>query len=110
VFFAFSNEQFTANKTPLKDGEKYVSIGSGGYMPKGNVDSYINGIKEINKAFKNDLKQSKELRRQHIAYELANYEAYYTGDIEDTLEALGKGYTAKEVWSVFNAEKEKQIL
>ena len=33
LFFAFSNEQFTENKTPLKEGEKYVSIGAGGYLP-----------------------------------------------------------------------------
>lgn len=37
-----------------------------------------------------------------IAYELRNHEAHYTGDISDTMEALGKGFTAKEVRKVYN--------
>lgn len=101
MFFAFSNEQFLKNKTPLKEGEKYVSIGAGAYMPKGNLDNYIKGIEEINKAFKAELKKSKQLRYDHIKYELSNHEAYYTRDISDTMEALGEGYTEKEVWKVF---------
>lgn len=107
VFWAFSNQQFEENKTPLKEGDKYVSINNGGYMPKSNVDKYINGMKAINKDFKKQMKDSKELRRQHIAYELANHEAYYTGEITDTLTALGSGYTAKEVWKVWREENKK---
>ena len=30
VFFAFSNEQFEENRTPLAEGEKYVALGGGG--------------------------------------------------------------------------------
>lgn len=105
VFFAFSDEQFEKNKTPLKDGEKYVSIGAGGYMPKSKVDAFLQGTEQIEKVFKLEIKNTKDLRRQNIAYELANHEAYYTGEISDTLDALGEGYTAKEVWKVYNAEK-----
>lgn len=109
VFFAFSNEQFNEGKTPLQEGEKYVSMGAGGYMPKGKVDTYLKGIKEINKQFKKDIAESKELRYAHIAYELNNHEAYYTMDIENTLSALGEDYKAKEVQAVFNKESAKHI-
>lgn len=108
IFFAFSNEQFTANKTQLQPGEKYVSLGAGGYMPKGQVDNYLNGMKAINKWFKKAIKESKT-RKEHIAYELNNYEAFYTGDIEDTLTALGNDYTAAEVWAVYHEVAEKQL-
>lgn len=101
MFFAFSWKQFSENKTPLKKGEKYVGIGAGAYIPKGNLDLYIKGIEEIEKTFKAELKKSKQLRYDHIKYELSNYEAYYTRDISDTLEALGGDYTKKEVWKVF---------
>lgn len=109
VFWAFSNEQFAANKTPLQDGEKYVSIGGGGYMPKGKVDAYLNGMKEINKWFKAATKPA-EIRKAHILYELNNYEAFYTGDIEDTMNALGSGYTAAEVWAVYHEKAEQAHL
>ncbi len=107
MFFAFSTSQFHENKTPLKEGEKYVSIGMGGYMPKGNVEAYIKGNKEIDKWYKETIKANKA-RKANIAYELANHEAYYTGDVEQTLEALGEDYTREEVAKVYNEEKAKQ--
>lgn len=109
MFFAFSTEQFHANKTPLQEGEKYVSIGAGGYLPKGKVDAFCDGMKEINKWYKKEVADNKDLRRKEIVYELGNHEAWYTGDIQDTLRGLGPGYTAKEVWKVFHEEKETQI-
>lgn len=105
VFFAFSNEQFEKNKTPLQTGEKYVSMGMGGYLPKSKVADWLQGMKDIEKGFKSEIKKSKELRRENIAYELANHEAYYTGSISDTLEALGEDYTKKEVWKVYYEEQ-----
>lgn len=50
MFFAFSDEQFAKNKTPLQEGEKYVALGAGAYMPKSNVDKWHNGSKKINYA------------------------------------------------------------
>lgn len=108
LFWAFSDQQFAKNKTPLQEGEKYVSIGAGGYLPKGKVDDFSAGMKEINKWYKKEVADKKELRRNEIVYELGNYEAWYTHDIEDTMNALGSGYTAKEVWKVFHEELEKQ--
>ena len=109
LFWAFSNEQFAENKTPLQEGEKYVSIGAGGYLPKGKVDAFVDGMKEIKKWYKKEVADNKDLRRKEIIYELGNHEAWYTGDIEDTLAALGPDYTRKEVWKIFNAEKEEQM-
>lgn len=100
VFWAFSNEQFEQNKTKLEDGEKYVSMGAGGYIPKSKVETLQNGIKEINKWFKAATKDSKT-RVANILYELNNHEAYYTGDINATLDALGSDYTHEEVLKVY---------
>lgn len=109
LFWAFSDQQFAENKTPLQEGEKYVSIGAGGYLPKGKVDAFSAGMKEINKWYKKEVADNKDLRRKEIIYELGNHEAWYTHEIEDTLAALGPGYTAKEVWKVFHQELENQI-
>jgi hypothetical protein len=104
VFWAFSNEQFDTNKTPLKEGEKYVSIGAGGYMPKSNVDAYMSGMKDITKDFKDAMKDIKA-RKAHVAYELNNHEACYTRDISSTLDALGEEFTREEVLSVYDGRK-----
>lgn len=108
MFFAFSNDQFEKNKTPLQEGEKYVSTGYGGYLPKGQIQNWINGGKEIDKWYKSAVKDNK-LRKANIIYELSNHEAWYTGEIEDTLNALGEDYTAAEVQQVFNSEYNKQL-
>jgi len=108
IFWAFSNEQFMEGKPELKEGDKFVSIGAGGYMPKSLVEKYIAGSKELKKWYTAAIKATKGARRANIAYELANHEAYYVHSIEDALSALGPGYTAKEVWKVFNEEFQKQ--
>ena len=107
VFFAFSDEQFNKSKTPLQEGEKYVSIGAGGYMPKSRVNDFTTGMKDINKWYKAEIKANK-VRKQEILYELCNHEAFYVGDITETLEALGSDYTHDEVMSVYNSEYKKQ--
>ena len=109
VFWAFSNQQFEENKTPLQEWDKYVSIGMGGYMPKSKVNEFLDAMEADKKWYKNAIK-SQKLRKQEIAYELANHEAYYTGDISDTMEALGKDYTEAEVFEVYRAERKKRIL
>lgn len=101
MFFAFSNEQFAENKTPLQEGEKYVHLFAGAYMPKGQVDNYLKGIESINKWYKGEVNVNKKMRETEILYELNNHEAYYTGSIEDTILSLGKDYTRKEVWKVY---------
>lgn len=106
LFWAFSNEQLTKGLERInhQQGEKLTSIGAGGYLPKSNVDKFVNGMKQIKKDFKAKVKAHK-LRPQVIADALINYECYYTGDIEDALEALGKGYNRDEVQAVYDANK-----
>jgi hypothetical protein len=110
VFFAFSDEQFHKNKTPLAEGDKYVAIGAGGYMPKSMRQALTDGMKAIEKEYKAVIKGNK--RKENILYELRNHEAFYTNDIEDTLEALGSDYSHDEVMAVFNenASKEREHI
>jgi hypothetical protein len=104
VFFAFSNSQFQENKTPLAEGDKYVSIGGGGYCPKSKAKTLLDGF-DINEAwYKAEIKANKA-RKSHILYELDNHEAYYTHDIQSTLDALGEDYTREEVLKVFRNRK-----
>ena len=107
VFFAFSNQQFQENKTPLQEGEKYVSIGAGGYCPKSKAKQLADGFEAIDKAYKDAIKGNKQ-REANILYELQNHEAFYTNSIEDTLEALGEDYTKEEVQNVYRKEYKKQ--
>lgn len=107
MFFAFSTEQFEKNKTPLKDGEKYVRMFGGGFMPKGNLEQWVEGSKAIELWYRGEMKNEK-MRRANIAYELSNHEAFYTGNISDTLEALGEDYTYEEVRKVYFEELKNQ--
>ena len=104
LFWAFSNDQLREGiqKIQLQEGEKLVSIGAGGYLPKGNVDTFINGMEAITKEYKAAIKSNK-LRVKLIAYQLANHECYYTGDIEPALYSLGDEFTRDEVITVYRA-------
>lgn len=104
VFWAFSNKQFDENKTPLKEGEKYISIGAGGYIPQGNFDTLLLGMEKINNEFKQATKDLK-IRKQHILYELNNHECFYTGSIQSAMDALGEDYSDEEVITVFKEYK-----
>lgn len=109
LFWAFSNEQFKegAESSPLKEGEKYVSIGAGGYMPKGNVDRWITGMRDIEAWKKAEVKKNKSEQEATILYELNNYECFYTGDIEDALPVLKDlGFTEKQVKTVYHKNRE----
>jgi len=110
MFFAFSNEQFEKNKTPLKEGEKYVSLGAGGYMPKGNVTQWLSGCKEIEKWYKTQVKASKN-EEQEILYELRNHECFYTGDWTEAVTAL-PNYTEEQIRVVYckHCKKEREFV
>ena len=105
VFFAFSNEQFNENKTPLKEGEKYVSIGGGGYMPKSNVDDFREGMKAIKQIGKKKVKEN-NLAETEILYELNNHECFYTGDYSDVVDMFEGTYTEKQIRDVYNKHRE----
>ena len=108
VFWAFSDEQFAQNKTPLAEGEKYISIGAGGYMPKSQRAALEAGMKQIEKDYKEAVKANKQ-RKENILFELRNYECFYVGDIDDAMPALGSDYTREEVQQVFNESRKKEV-
>jgi hypothetical protein len=104
VFFAFSNEQFNENKTPLKDGEKYISIGGGGYMPKGKLKDFQEGMKSINKIGRKKIEEN-NLAESEILYELKNHECFYTGDYSDVVDMFEGTYTEKQIRDVYNKNR-----
>ena len=106
VFFAFSDKQFDENKTPLKEGEKYVSIGGGGYMPKGSIKAFEEGMKAINSYGKQKVKKG-NLQETEILYELQNHECFYTGDISDVVDLFEGTYTVKQIRDVYNKHREE---
>ncbi len=108
VFFAFSKEQFEEGKTPLEEGENYVKIGGGGYMPKNGAKNFWDEMQNIELWFNEKMKDP-ELRRDNIKYELENHEAYYTGEIEATAEALGDDYTPEEIRKVYREERQNHL-
>lgn len=103
MFFAFSNEQFAENKTPLKEGEKYRDLGAGAYCPASQAEAVKKGFDEINQWWK-DMIIEHDLREKYIIHELYNHEAFYTHEIEPTVDALGEDYTFEEVKKVFYKE------
>ena len=93
--FAFSDKQFEESmlKLGLKptDTHKIVSIGYGGFMRKSDAKDFEEMMrrhkKEIAKAIADD-KNGSGFVKDMFAYELANHEYGYTGDLEDTFNAL----------------------
>ena len=84
TFFAFSSEQF---KEQMKEGKKYVDMGGGMITEKGNEEKLVKGLnKNYKEGIKQDLKENG--KEKVILRELQNHEAFYTGDIENTVETL----------------------
>lgn len=99
VFFAFSNSQFEENKTELAEGDKYVRLGAGGFIPKSKADLYLSTSKENHNWFREQIKIH-NLKDAEILYELQNHECFYTGEIDQAIEALGV-YSYDEVRKVY---------
>jgi len=106
LFWAFSNEQFEEGKTPLKEGDKYVSIGMGGYLPKSNVEAFTSGLEEIKKWYNEEIKKNKA-EKAEIIYELNNHECFYTHDISGVVSMFAGTYTEEEIIAVFVKELKK---
>lgn len=103
-FFAFSDKQFLEQK---KEGVKYSSLGMGLLCPSENCERFT---KEYGEIIKNGIEQdlTENGREGVIKRELANHEAYYTGDITDTAEALRDyGITKEEILKVYRVERIK---
>lgn len=96
-----THNQAIANVTATRcaEGDKYISIGSGGFMPKSKFDELQTGLTAIKKWKAQAMKEVKA--EEAILYELNNYEAFYSGEIEDTIDALDGRYTAEEIRKVY---------
>lgn len=104
VFWAFSNEQFAEGKTPLEEGDKYVSIGAGGYMPKSKVDNMLVALKEIDKKHRQNIKRIKGSVEEIIS-SVNDYE----GNIDDAIREFEGIYTPEYIIRVCDANRERII-
>ena len=98
AYFAFSKTQFEEKQV---EGVKYVSDGSGMVCPKENYNQLI---EEMNEIYAEGVKQdiAENGLTAIVKRELANYECYYTNDIEDAVDALESyGITHEQVLTVF---------
>lgn len=106
LFWAFGNEQFkeATAKHPLEPGYKYLSIGAGGFFPGQHKQAYIDGIDAIKaweKGANAELKANHEEEEKAILYELNNYEAFYSGDIDDVVDLFDGVYTREQIRKVY---------
>ncbi len=103
-FFAIGTEQFNKKKQP---DVVYTDLGMGLVAPVENAKELVEGRKAIYKrAIEQVLEDNK--REDVIRYELANYESYYSGCIDDACEALEiYNITRDEVQKVFKIEYTK---
>tara|TARA_R110002020_G_scaffold424388_2_gene633595 strand:- start:20947 stop:21333 length:387 start_codon:yes stop_codon:yes gene_type:complete len=84
TIFAFSQHQFEQAR---KDNVTYVNLGQGMLTEKPYVEDVINGLDKIYKeSIQQDLKENG--KDKIILRELQNHEAFYVGDIEDTIHKL----------------------
>lgn len=102
MFFAFSDKQFEEGMQKfglqVTDTDQIVSIGGGGFCRKSDAKSYSDLLKrfeqEMTEAMESD-ETGEAFILDMFSYELANHEYGYTGEVGDTLRALGM--TMREV-------------
>lgn len=90
--FAFNQSQFNEmmekwGLTP-DDTDKIYSIGGGGYVRKSDAEA-MEKMFDRHEAERKEAMNDDDYLYQMFNYELANHEYSYTGDLTDTLEALG---------------------
>ena len=110
AFFAFSDKQVEEGKAKqgLTDDIKLVSLRMGMICPQ---DTSKQLIKEINKAYKDGIAQDiKENGKDAIIKrELYNHEAFYTGEIDQTVDALeAYKFSAGDILDIYKLENAKQ--
>lgn len=92
--FAFNEEQFVEmmlkwNLAP-EDTDKIYSIGGGGYVRKSDAEAMHEMFERHAQEREVAIRENKDDYLYHMFdYELANHEYSYTGDLDDTLDALG---------------------
>lgn len=102
VFFAFSNKQFEESKTPLEEGEKYLRLPGGGFIPQNSADKFRKGLKELERWKTETIKKHKQ-EESEIIYELYNHECFYTNDCTPVIDL----YPEKKelIYKLFYREK-----
>lgn len=99
AFFAFSQSQFEEQAVP---GLRYCSLGSGLICPEKNA---LLLSSDLEKAHHRGIAQDIEENGVSaiILRELLNHEAFYTGDISDTVDALQSyEFSRQQVIEIFN--------
>ncbi len=106
AFFAFGDEQL--NKK-IKKGIEYVGLGVGLICPKNTARELVINLKKTQEEGREQDKRENG-KEKIILRELLNYEAFYTGEIEDTADALKfYNFTQGEIIEVYNKYKEKYM-
>ena len=105
AFFAFSYKQFEEQQKP---DTKYNSLGAGLFCPVDNAKSLVKELDRVHKAgIEQDIAENGITNI--IKRELANHEAYYTGDIDSTKDALSAYNIPNEkILTIFKQEYAKQ--
>lgn len=103
IFFAFWDKQFEEQK---KDWVEYVWLFGWMCCPKDNVKEFTERhSKIIDEWIQEDIKEN--WLDKIIERELANFECYYTGDIQEAVERLEDYWIEyKKVLEVFRTTKE----
>jgi len=84
TIFAFSDKQFEEQKVK---GKQYSRLYQGMVTEKGNEIEVINGLDKIYRdSIKQDMKENG--KDKIILRELLNHEAFYVGNIEETIHIL----------------------
>ena len=84
TIFAFSDKQFEEQKVK---GKQYSRLAQGMVTEKGNEIEVIEGLDKIYRdSIKQDIKENG--KDKIILRELLNHEAFYVGNIEDTIHKL----------------------
>lgn len=95
--FAFNEKQFNEmmekwNLTPT-DKDKIYSIGGGGFIRKSDSEALQEMCKRHKTERETAMTENTDDYLYHMFdYELENHEYNYTGDLEDTLDAIGITY------------------
>lgn len=92
--FAFNETQFVEMMSnwglDVQDTDKIYSLGGGGYVRRSDSDALHKMLNRHMAEREEAIRENKDDYLYHMFnYELANHEYNYTGDVTDTLDALG---------------------
>jgi hypothetical protein len=99
TFFAFDERQFLEKRI---EGTKYSDMGMGMYTPKQSAKRVVKELRKIyTGGIKRDLKENG--KNNIILRELINHEAFYVGNINDTIDKLKDypGITTKDIKIIY---------